>query len=173
MKRQTLLWLLVACLVASSCGDDDSRPLAPEDEQLTAGEVVATIPIDPGYYVGAWMTPDGESLYLMNCHGNTVVVVDNSTRQVTDTIVVGEALEDTENLWCSMAGTPDGRYLFVNNHQTDDIAVIETSSNSLVKTVNVGTSPWTVTMASDGSYAYVPIIDDESIAVFNTATQRS
>jgi YVTN family beta-propeller protein len=95
------------------------------------------------------MTSDNRKVYVTTQRGNTVVLVDRLTYEVTKSIPVG-----LNPLIPSI--TPDSRFVLVPNRNTNDISVIDTQVDSVVRTIaDVGPQPHGSAITSDGRYAYV------------------
>jgi YVTN family beta-propeller protein len=66
--------------------------------------------------------------------------------------------------------SPDRRYLFVCNAGSNDLTIIDLFNRYAISNIRVGRYPTTITMNSNGSYAYVHNILDGSISVIETRT---
>ena len=106
------------------------------------------------------MTPDSGTLYVMNCYGHFLSVVDGRSHEVVETIDLGETeTTGTGFLDCDLAITPDGRSLYVNQNQTDEIIAISTSANQVSRVIPVGRGPGRISISADGRFAYVANLD--------------
>ena len=114
------------------CGCDGGRsPVA--SPEYDAGRVVASIPLE---FSEGIMTPDSRTLYVMNCYGHFVSVVDGRSHEVVETIDLGETeTQGTGFFDCDLAITPDGSSLYVNQNQTDEIIAISTSGNQVSRVI--------------------------------------
>ena len=137
-------------LLAWGCDEGRSPVASPEYD---AGRVVASIPLE---FSEGIMTPDSGTLYVMNCYGHFVSVVDGRSHEVVETIDLGETeTTGTGFLDCDLAITPDGRSLYVNQNQTDEIIAISTSANQVSRVIPVGRGPGRISISPDGRFAYV------------------
>ena len=143
-------------LALLACGCDGGRsPVA--SPEYDAGRVVASIPVE---FSEGIMTPDSGTLYVMNCYGHFVSVVDGRSHEVVETIDLGETeTTGTGFLDCDLAITPDGRSLYVNQNQTDEIIAISTSANQVSRVIPVGRGPGGISISPDGRFAYVANLD--------------
>ena len=165
-------WLPVFGLALLAWGCDGGRsPVA--SPAYDAGRVVASIPLE---FSEGIMTPDSGTLYVMNCYGHFVSVVDGRSHEVVETIDLGETeTTGTGFLDCDLAITPDGRSLYVNQNQTDEIIAISTSGNQVSRVIPVGRGPGRITISPDGRFAYVANIDGsgaEDISVISTSSNE-
>ena len=159
-------------LLAWGC-DGGRSPVA--SPRYDAGRVVASIPLE---FSEGIMTPDSRTLYVMNCYGHFLSVVDGRSHEVVETIDLGETeAAGTGFLECDLAITPDGRSLYVNQNQTDEIIAICTSGNQVSKVIPVGRGPGRISISADGRFAYVANIDGsganaEDISVISTSSNE-
>ncbi len=167
-------WLPVFGLALLAWGCDEGRsPVA--SPEYDAGRVVASIPLE---FSEGIMTPDSGTLYVMNCYGHFVSVVDGRSHEVVETIDLGETeTTGTGFLDCDLAITPDGRSLYVNQNQTDEIIAISTSGNQVSRVIPVGRGPGGISISPDGRFAYVANIDGsganaEDISVISTSSNE-
>ena len=165
------LWPRVFGLALLAWGCDGGRsPVA--SPAYDAGRVVASIPLE---FSEGIMTPDSGTLYVMNCYGHFLSVVDGRSHEVVETIDLGETeTQGTGFLDCDLAITPDGRSLYVNQNQTDEIIAISTSRNQVSRVIPVGRGPGRISISPDGSFVYVANIDGsganaEDISVISTS----
>ncbi len=121
--------------------------------------VVATIPVGPADYNPFWVvvTPDGNHAYVSafnNETGGSLIEINTTTYAIEATI------QGDDNAG-GLAVTPDGRFLFATSFQfvprcgSCAVAVIDTSTNEVVANIRVPRNPRRVTIAPDGTTAYV------------------
>ena len=79
-------------------------------------------------------TPDGSQAWVSNAQSNTVAVFDAKTRQLLDTIEVGEVP-------VGILMTPDGGRAFVANTNANQITVIDVPDRKVLRSFTTGTEP--------------------------------
>jgi len=118
--------------------------------------------------IGPAGTPAAGKLYVTNLGnsgiGNTVSVVDTTTKQVT-TVIVGRDGAGPAGL----AVSPDGTRLWVANSSADTIAIVDTTTNKVIKTIPLPSGAVYIALSPDGHQAYVTNADTTTVTVINTA----
>ena len=92
--------------------------------------------------VGARVTSDGSKLFVALGPANRVAVIDATTDEVTDYLLVGQ------RVW-QLAFSPDEKYLYTPNGNSNDVSIIDVAANEVVRSVPVGQQPWGVVVAPD------------------------
>jgi YVTN family beta-propeller protein len=87
--------------------------------------------------VGIEMSNDGKLAFVALSHANRVAVVDTSSYEIKDYILVGQ------RPW-HMALHPDGSLLYVTNGLTNDMTVVDVATLKPLRSVPVGRLPWGV-----------------------------
>ncbi|MDB5884797.1 MAG: beta-propeller repeat protein [Polaromonas sp.] len=87
--------------------------------------------------VGMALSPDGKTVWVALGRANHVAEVDQASRQVRNTILVGK------RAW-GLAAHPDGKTVYVANGLSDDMTLIDTAAGKAVRTVAVGRVPHSV-----------------------------
>lgn len=135
--------------------------------------------LDPG---GMALSPDGRSIYVANESGDSLSVVDMTTRLVRSKIPVGYGPQD-------VALTPDGRFAYMTDFygvwvlDTKDrrplqkIAFRDPSTDADRTDVRkdgeiVYRGPRDIVMSPDGETAYVALEDSGEVAVLDTRVNR-
>lgn len=108
--------------------------------------------------------PSGDFAYVTEDAG-AVRVIDASTLQIIDTIVLDPGARDIEI-------SADGAFLYVAVLNTFDgyLAKIDTATRMVVDTVDVGTFPHGVALSTDGLFAYVTISSPSELVIVDLAT---
>src|SRR5579862_2011107 len=105
--------------------------------------------------------------YVANIGGNTVSVINTSTKTVVATIPVGDGP-------LGIAISPNGAFAYVvNNHDTasgDSVSVIKTATNTVVATVKVQSAPFSAVVTPNGKFVYVTNANSNTVSVISTAT---
>ena len=112
--------------------------VAAEDEVAeTVEDNAAVIILRRLQPVGVRVTADGTKAYVALGPANRVAVVDLSSFEVKDYLLVGQ------RVW-QLAFSPDGAFLYTTNGNSNDISVIDTASDTVTVSVQVGEQPWGV-----------------------------
>ncbi|HVG47164.1 MAG TPA: PQQ-dependent catabolism-associated beta-propeller protein, partial [Rubellimicrobium sp.] len=92
--------------------------------------------------VGVRVKGDGSRVYVALGPSNRVAVVDGTTWEVLDYLLVGQ------RVW-QLAFTPDERYLIATNGNSNDVSIIDVEGDEVVRSVQVGQQPWGVVVAPE------------------------
>lgn len=111
------------------------------------------------------ISPDGNFLYVVCEHSNSLVVVDLDTGRVAIEIAVGRRPHD-------VAVSPDGRTLYVTNRLSDSLSVIDAASRRVVREITVGDEPHGVLTDASGRFVYVLNTAQDCISVIDAASLR-
>jgi YVTN family beta-propeller protein len=102
-------------------------------------------------------------VYVANLGANTVSVLDTGTRDVVETVPVGDNPD-------GVAVSPDGTRVYVTNFVSGTLTIIDAASNTVVTTIPVGDGPVGVAVSPDGASAYVANRGADAVAVVDTAS---
>ena len=116
---------------------------------------------------GIAFSPGGKKAYLTSGGLDKISVIDDVTKNVVATVVVG-----TDPV--GVAITPDGRRAYVTNHGSGDVSVIDTGNNRELTRITVGAEPFGVAITADGKHAYVTNsgANTKNVSVIDTATNK-
>ena len=87
--------------------------------------------------VGMALSPDGKTVWVALGRANHVAEVDQASRQVRNTILVGK------RAW-GVAAHPDGKTVYVTNGMSDDMTLVDTVAGKAVRSVAAGRVPHSV-----------------------------
>jgi PQQ-dependent catabolism-associated beta-propeller protein len=87
--------------------------------------------------VGVKLSADGRFAFVALGPANHVAVVDASSYEVLDYLLVGR------RVW-HMEFTPDQKYLLTTNGVSGDVSVIDVDKMKVIKSIKVGRYPWGV-----------------------------
>lgn len=90
--------------------------------------------------VGVRATKDGKYVFVALGPANRVAVIDATTDEVIDYILVGQ------RVW-QLAFTPDEQILVTTNGNSNDITFIDVTALKAIKSVQVGEQPWGAVIA--------------------------
>lgn len=137
---------------------------------ITQSKEVTRIPVGKAP-VQVGFTPDGRRAYVALRDENSVAVIDTAQRKQIGTVAVGRNP-------IQVFATPDGRFIYVANQGTETnpdntVSVIETTNNnSVVATIETGKGAHGVVVSDDGRRAFITNIEDDTVSVIDTATQK-
>ncbi len=97
-----------------------------------------------------------------------VEVIDLSSRQVVDKIVVGQRPHGLAVARGTVAGQT-GEFLYVTVEDTGELVVVDVITHKIVARVAVGKDPNQLTLTQDGRFAYVPLRGEARVAVVDLA----
>ena len=172
----------VLTFALSSCDDDDHS--AYEERVVVANrasgslsfidavsdEVISTLVLpdaEPMYVVYVRQT---DKVYVGDRRQNAVHVIDPDTRNVVQSIAVGQGVF---HMWAD----GKGRQLWVNNDIDNTISVIDLRTHQVVHTISLSVKPHDVFLTREGQHAYVSVInpnanEPDSIFMFSTKTKN-
>lgn len=87
--------------------------------------------------VGMALSPDGKTVWVALGRANHVAEVDQASREVRNTILVGK------RAW-GLGVHPDGKTVYVANGLSDDMTLVDTAAGKAVRTVAAGRVPHSV-----------------------------
>jgi molecular chaperone DnaK len=107
---------------------------------------------------GIAVSPDDETVYVVNYQSGTESILDRATTRVTDTIQV-------EALPTRVSFAPDGKEAYVTNSLAQTISVIDTQELKVVTTLqgasgNPTDKPDGLVVATGGARLYVALFGD-------------
>jgi YVTN family beta-propeller protein len=105
----------------------------------------------PGIPHGIALTPGGTKLYVANLSLSRISIVDATTDEFVDDIVLSPGTEPMQTTI-----SPDGKYLYVSARGTSKLLVIDTAIKSIITEVTVSPGPMHIAVTSDGNKIYVP-----------------
>ena len=113
---------------------------------------------------GVALSPDGKTAYIVHWGSKTLQVVNTSTRQTVDSILV-DAWGDG---WSDLAIAPDGRYAYlVARYYSDTVVTVDLEAGEVVSAIASGGQPSDIVLSPDGSLAYVTNETGNSVSVLD------
>jgi YVTN family beta-propeller protein len=104
-------------------------------------------------------------MYVTNSEANTISIVDVGKFRVTGTIQTGK--------WpCRLAPTPDGKSLVYALQNSNAVGFADLASKKEVKEVPLGAKLVSLTLSSDGLYAYSSAQEADKISVISLAERK-
>jgi len=114
---------------------------------------------------GCVFTRDRKTMYVTNSEANTISRIDAGRFQVTGTIVTGK--------WpCRLAVTPDGKNLVYALQNGEAVGFADLATMKEVKQVPLGGKLVSLTLSSDGRYAYSSAQEQDKISVISLAERK-
>ena len=114
---------------------------------------------------GTVFSHDKKTMYVTNSEANTISIVDVDKFQVTGTIQTGK--------WpCRLALTPDGKSLVYALQTSESVGFAALATKKEVKQVPLGGKLLSLTLSSDGRYAYSSAQELDKIYVVSLADQK-
>lgn len=129
-------------------------------------QIIGAIEVDPSMHIA--VSADGEDLYVVNPTNNQLVQISTATRQVMNTIPLGQGTHDFTDLVIS----PDGDFVYIPVGNL--VAVVSTTSKEVVKIITIGgefvgdLDLTGVAVAPDGKFVYVANAEENSVAIIST-----
>jgi YVTN family beta-propeller protein len=115
---------------------------------------------------GTAFSRDQKTMYVTNSEANTISIVDVDKFQVTGTIQTG--------MWpCRLAVTPDGKSLVYALQVNEAVGFADLASKKEVKQLPLGGKLLSLTLSSDGRYAYSSAQELDKIYVISLAQQKA
>ncbi len=113
---------------------------------------------------GIALSPDGKYAYIVHWGSKTLQIVNTSTRQTVDTILI----ESWGDGWHDLAVSPDGRYAYlVARYYSDAVAIVDLEAREIVGSIYSGSHPSDIVLSPDGTLAYVTNENNNSISVLD------
>src|SRR6266550_4705129 len=114
---------------------------------------------------GCVFSRDKKTIYVANSEANTISIIDPGKFQVTGTIQTGK--------WpCRLAVTPDGKNLVYALQNGEAVGFADLSTMKEVKQVPLGGKLVSLTLSSDGRYAYSSAQEQDKISVISLADRK-
>lgn len=121
--------------------------------------VVASIPVT-GFPQSIFLTPDGQTAYVVHPFQNTLTIIDTLTNTVIGALSVPNPV--------AVAFSPNGTRMFVStNTNPGTVQVIDTSTYATLKTITVGSGPEDILVMPDGRYIVVTNRFDGSLTLID------
>lgn len=115
---------------------------------------------------GTVFSRDQKTMYVTNSEANTISIVDVDKFQVTGTIQTGK--------WpCRLAVTPDGKSLVYALQVSEAVGFADVASKKELKQLPLGGKLLSLTLSSDGRYAYSSAQELDKIYVISLADQKT
>lgn len=111
---------------------------------------------------GITLNPVSSRAYVVNKGGDSVTIVNMSTRTVITTVSVGNEPR-------SAVVTPDGAFVYVGSTSAPYLTKITTSNNSVTTIAGVTKDVRNITINVSGSKVYAPNHYDDEISIINTS----
>lgn len=106
------------------------------------------------------LSPDGATLYVVNCGSGTVSVHEAATLKLRTHLTSGVAP-------VKLAVTPDGAKLLVTNRGSGTVSVWDPRAPRAAKAIKVGSRPVDIALSVDGSCAYVANGGDGTVSTID------
>jgi 40-residue YVTN family beta-propeller repeat len=114
---------------------------------------------------GTVFSRDQKTMYVANSEANTISIVDVDKFQVTGTIQTGK--------WpCRLAVAPDGKSLVYALQTSEAVGFADLGTGKEVKQVPLGGKLLSLTLSSDGRYAYSSAQELDKIYVVSLADRK-
>jgi len=114
---------------------------------------------------GTVMSRDKKTMYATNSEANTISKIDAGKFQVTGTIQTGK--------WpCRLALTPDEKSLVYALQNSEAVGFADLGTMKEVKQVPLGGKLVSLTLSSDGRYAYSSAQEQDKISVISLAERK-
>ncbi len=128
----------------------------------TLTNAVTTIPIPSSVNLhGICPSPDGSRVYVTNLNSNHLSIINTATNVVSNISIPYSGYAVCTN--------PDGSRVYVAHH-SNQVSAINTVTNAVTNIPIPGSTPWGVSITSDGSRVYVSNQGSDNVSVINTAT---
>jgi YVTN family beta-propeller protein len=115
---------------------------------------------------GTVFSRDHKTMYVTNSEANTISIVDVDKFKVTGTIQTGK--------WpCRLAVTPDGKSLVYALQATEAVGFADLASKKEIAQVPLGGKLLSLTLSSDGLYAYSSAQEQDKIFVISLAEKKA
>jgi YVTN family beta-propeller protein len=114
--------------------------------------------------------PDGQRLFVSLSGENAVAAVDPNQRTLIDTYPVGPGP-------IQLSVSPDGKQLVVANQGSEQapghsLSILDTATGRLIASPEVGKGAHGVSIAGDGTRAYISNAFDDSVSVVDLGTHK-
>ncbi|MEK7711304.1 MAG: beta-propeller fold lactonase family protein [Planctomycetota bacterium] len=106
------------------------------------------------------ISPNGDRLYVVCEHSDSVIVVDPSDGKLIGEVIVGRRPHDA-------ALSPDDRRLFVTNRLSESVSVIDTEKLRVAGEIRVGSEPHGVLVDAIGKQVFVLNTNEDIISVID------
>ncbi len=154
-----------ATVYVANAGSNNINVISAADKIITSTITDASFAAPRGLTI----TPDNETLYVVNSNNNSIAIVD-----ITDNNTVVGTVTDTNHLLdfpSTMVLVPGGTKAYVTG--VSGVVIVDTATNKVTGKV---TDPYNLTTISgiaftpDGLTAYATALDENKVAIINVAT---
>jgi DNA-binding beta-propeller fold protein YncE len=141
----------------------------------TATNTIAAVQLDTGKVIliptdarpqGGVLSHDGKRYYVANADGNSIAIIDTEKKQRVGTIKSGRGA-------ARVALTPDGKTLVYNLGEGGNaVAFADVATLKETTVLPIGGRPLSLTLSSDGRFAYAGIQDQDRIVVVSVPERK-
>lgn len=117
-----------------------------------------------GLFIGQQSFSQKVYAYITNQSGNSLSVIDVSTKTVIGTINLGAGTNPY-----AVAVLPNGN-AYIADNGTNSVTLFSTTANTITGTIAVGSGPLSIAASPNGNRVYVSNTTDGTVSVINTAT---
>lgn len=138
---------------------------------------VAVVEVDTSKVLLRTKVPPGPGRMAMTPNGNTVLVLNTITGQVTFISTLNQRVLGSIVVGANPTAvvvSPDGKTAYVScRGELNHIAVIDIAKRGILANIKTGNGPTGLAISADGATLYNAIAKDNMIAVFDTASKAS
>lgn len=138
---------------------------------------VAVVEVDTSKVLLRTKVPPGPARMAMTPNGNTVLVLNTITGQVTFISTLNQRVLGSIVVGANPTAvvvSPDGKTAYVScRGELNHIAVIDIAKRGILANIKTGNGPTGLAISADGATLYNAIAKDNMIAVFDTASKAS
>ncbi|MDQ5933751.1 MAG: YncE family protein [Cyanobacteriota bacterium erpe_2018_sw_21hr_WHONDRS-SW48-000092_B_bin.40] len=138
---------------------------------------VAVVEVDTSKVLLRTKVPPGPGRMAMTPNGNTVLVLNTITGQVTFISTLNQRVLGSIVVGANPTAvvvSPDGKTAYVScRGALNHIAVIDIAKRGILANIKTGNGPTGLAISADGATLYNAIAKDNMIAVFDTASKAS
>ncbi len=115
---------------------------------------------------GGTLSRDGKRYYIANAEGNSIAIIDTEKKQRIGTIKCGRGA-------ARVALTPDGKTLVYNLGEGGNaVGFADVASLKETTVLPIGGRPLSLTLSSDGRFAYLGVQDQDRIVVVSVPERK-
>lgn len=137
---------------------------------------IAVVEVATGKVLLRTKVPVGPSRMAITNNGNTILVLNVTTGQVTFISTLNQRVLGTIQVGVNPSAVviaPDGKTAYVACRGSNYIAVIDVVKRGISANIKTGTGPTGLAISPDGSKLFAAIAKENLISVFETATRKS
>jgi DNA-binding beta-propeller fold protein YncE len=138
---------------------------------------IAVVEVDSSKVLLRTKVPPGPGRMAITPNGNTILVLNTITGQVTFISTLNQRVLGTIVVGANPTAvviSPDGKTAYVScRGELNHIAVIDIAKRGILANIKTGNGPTGLAISHDGGTLYNAIAKDNMIAVFDTATRAS